>query len=333
METKLRPVRIGGVLIDPPVVLAPMAGITTHPFRLLCKREGCGLVVTEVLSSNALVRDNPHTPEYLAFSEEERPLAMQLSGSDPAIMAEAARRLQQAGADLVDINAGCAVPKFVKVGAGCALMRRPRLLSAIIETVAGAVSIPVTVKIRKGWSDSEANAVAMTRLAEGAGASAVTVHGRTGLQQYHGVCDWDTLRQCKEAVRIPVLGSGDVRSPADAERMFRSTGVDAVMIGRAALGNPWVFSRVIAWLKEGKVLPPPTVEQRAVTLLLHARLLTETKPERLAICDIRKHVGWYMKGLPRASELREKTNRVTTYQELESLIRHFVTQVYARCGK
>ena len=260
---------IGGLVLANPVILAPMAGVTDLPFRLLCKESGCGLVVSEMISDNALLFDNDRTLEMLRMEPAERPVAMQIFGSNPELMAQAAQKVEAAGADIIDINMGCPAPKIVKNGEGSALMRKPELAQRILRAVVAAVQVPVTVKIRKGWSEQEVNAVELALLAEEAGVAAVAVHGRTREQFYEGKADWQIIREVKEALSIPVIGNGDIWSPADAARMLEQTGCDGIMVGRGCQGNPWLFRDILAYLQTGVVPPAPSLEERRRFILRH----------------------------------------------------------------
>ncbi|OPX24292.1 MAG: tRNA dihydrouridine synthase DusB [Candidatus Latescibacteria bacterium 4484_107] len=253
---------IGNVSLSGPVVLAPLAGVTDHSFRLLCREMGASLVYTEMVSADGLVRKNPGTGRLIHFGESERPIGVQLFGSDLAIMARGAEQLAERGFDLIDLNFGCPVKKVVKRNAGSALMRDPERLARITEAVVGAVDLPVTVKIRSGWSEEAINAVQVARLVQEAGAKAITVHARTRKMGFSGQADWEVIAEVKAAVSIPVIGNGDVRTPEDARRMFDDTGCDLVMIGRGALGNPWIFRRTVVFLRTGAHLPEPNLRER-----------------------------------------------------------------------
>lgn len=311
---------IGGVRVPSPVVAAPMAGVSDRAFRLLAREAGCGLAFTEMISDRALLYGSPRTLAMLDRRGEEGLLAVQLFGSDPASMAAAAVLAQSRGADIIDINMGCPAPQIVAAGAGAALMKNPELAAAIVARVAESVRVPVTVKMRKGWDAGSASAVELARLVEAAGAAAVTVHGRTREQFYGGAADWGIIRRVKEAVSIPVIGNGDVRSPQDAKRMMEETGCDGVMIGRASLGNPWIFSRTLHYLATGEVPPEPTWEERILTALRHFELLLEIKGERLGLLEMRKHAAWYLKGAPSAARWREKVHRAATAEELKKIL-------------
>lgn len=305
--------RIGHIELANPVILAPMAGVTDLPFRLLAKEMGCGLVYSEMVSDKGLIYDNTHTKKLLAIDARERPVALQIFGSEPESMAKAARIVATAGADIIDINMGCPTPKIVKNGEGSALMRNPvlagRIIAAVIEAASG---MPVTVKFRKGWDETSVNAVQIARIAEQAGAAAVSVHGRTREQFYSGQADWSIIRDVKQAVAIPVIGNGDIRTPQDAERMLTETGCDGIMIGRGAQGNPWIFRQIAHYLATGQTLPLPALGERIDMLLRHLDMLVGHKGEYTGIREMRSHAAWYTKGLPSSAELRLKFNQAAT---------------------
>lgn len=311
---------IGNVKLDNPYILAPMAGVTDLPFRLLCKEQGAGLLCMEMISAKALIYGNRNTKQLLEIHPEEYPVSLQLFGSDPEIMSEAAKRIEDRPFQILDINMGCPVPKVVKNGEGSALMNNPGLVRRIVEKVSRAIQKPVTVKIRKGFDDQHVNAVEIARIAEDAGASAVAVHGRTREQYYSGRADWDIIRQVKEAVSIPVIGNGDVVSGASALAMMEETGCDGVMIGRGAQGNPWIFSDLLEYECTGKLRPRPGADEIREMMLRHARLQIRYKGDYLGIREMRKHVSWYTKGLPGSARLREAINQVESYEELEQLL-------------
>lgn len=315
--------QIGTVKLANPVILAPMAGVTDLPFRLLVKEMGCGLVYTEMVSDKGLIYQNEHTLEMLKIDERERPVALQIFGSEPDPMAKAAKIVEKAGADIIDINMGCPTLKIVKNGEGSALMRTPELAYSIIAYVVEAVNIPVTVKIRKGWDDSSVNAVEMAMLAEKAGAAAVSVHGRTREQFYSGEADWSIIKAVKENVAIPVNGNGDVRTPEDAVRLRSETGCDGIMIGRAAQGNPWLFRQVTHYLSTGKLLPGPTMAERFEMTLRHLEMLVAYKGEHIGIREMRRHAAWYTKGLPHSAELRLRFNQAETREDFTAILNEF----------
>ncbi len=315
--------QIGSIKLVNPVILAPMAGVTDLPFRLLAKEMECGLVYSEMVSDKGLLYKNCHTLDMLQIDERERPVAMQIFGSEPSSMAKAAQFVEQAGTDIIDINMGCPTPKIIKNGSGSALMCQPDLAYRIMVSVVEAVQVPVTVKIRKGWSNASINAVEMAKLAERAGIAAIAVHGRTREQFYSGEADWEIIRQVKESVGIPVIGNGDIRTPYDAEKMLSETGCDGLMIGRGAQGNPWIFRQISQYLASGKILRPPTVEERLAVMLRHLDMLIEYKGEYLGIREMRRHGAWYTKGLHHSAELRLKFNQAVTKADFISVLDEF----------
>lgn len=312
--------KIGNVEIEHNIALAPMAGVTDLPFRLLCKEQGCGLMCTEMVSAKAMLYKNKNTGPLLETRPEERPIAVQIFGSDPEIMSEMASRLEEGPYDIIDINMGCPVPKVVNNGEGSALMKNPKLVEAILTAMVKKLKKPVTVKFRKGFNDELVNAVEIARIAESCGVSAVAVHGRTREQYYSGKADWDIIRQVKEAVKIPVFGNGDVFTPQDAKRMLCETGCDGVMIARGAKGNPWIFKQINHYLETGEVLPPPSREELKEMILRHGRLQTEFRGEKTAMREMRKHVAWYTAGYPNSAALRNDINLVESLSELVNLI-------------
>jgi len=286
-----------------------MAGVTDRAFRILAREHGCGLVYTEMISDQALLHGNPKTNILLDCRDEHGPISIQLFGSNVEYMARAAEIVAGRGADIIDINMGCPTPKIVKNGEGAALMRTPALAASIVTAVAARVTCPVTVKIRKGWDESSVNAVEFARLMVEAGAAAVAVHGRTRSQFYSGEADWDIIKQVREALEVPVIGNGDVGSPEDAARMINETGCQAVMIGRASMGNPWIFSRTAQYLASGEILPGPTLKMRRETAIRHYELLARIKGEHIANREMRKHLAWYTRGLRGAARLRGCINQ------------------------
>ncbi|CCY83846.1 tRNA-dihydrouridine synthase [Clostridium sp. CAG:149] len=312
--------KIGNVELDSPVALAPMAGVTDLPFRILCREQGCGLMCTEMVSAKALLYKNRNTKPLLETKPEERPVAVQLFGSDPEIMSEMALMLEEGPYDIIDINMGCPVPKIVNNGEGSALMKNPKLAGEILSAMTRKLKKPVTVKFRKGFNDESVNAVEFAKMAEQSGAAAVAVHGRTREQFYSGKADWDIIRQVKEAVSIPVIGNGDIFTPQDAGRMMEETGCDGVMVARGAKGNPWIFSRIDHYLKTGEVLPKQGPEEVKQMILRHAELLVAFKGEYTAMREMRKHVSWYTAGYPHSAALRNEINLVETMEELTELV-------------
>ncbi|MCI5620211.1 MAG: tRNA dihydrouridine synthase DusB [Lachnospiraceae bacterium] len=316
--------KIGTVVLENNLILAPMAGVTDRPFRVLCKEQGAGLICMEMVSAKGILYNNKNTEQLLSIDEREHPVSLQLFGSDPEIMSQMAKRIEDRSFDILDINMGCPVPKIVNNGDGSALMKNPLLAGQIIEKTVRAISKPVTVKIRKGFDDAHVNAVEMAHIAEESGAAAVAVHGRTREQYYAGKADWDIIRQVKQAVKIPVIGNGDIFTPEDAIAMQQQTGCDGLMIARGAQGNPWIFSRINHYLETGELLDKPPVEEMTRMILRHARMQIEFKGELAGMREMRKHAAWYTGGYQHASKLRSQINEVTTYGELEELLQQFV---------
>lgn len=321
---------IGPHRIDPPLVLAPMSGVTNLPFRLLCKEQGAGLVCTEFVSANGLSYGNRKTKQRLRFDDRERPVSAQVFGSQVGPLVEAARQVEEAGADLLDLNLGCTAPKVLRARAGAWLLREPEQVSTLVTALGRAVSIPVTVKIRLGWSSEQINAVEIARRCEDCGAAAIAVHGRTATQGYRGRANWDLIGEVQQAVRIPVIGNGDVREPADAERMLRQTGCAGVMIGRGARGNPWVFRRTAEYLRTGQLLPPPTPRERLALARRHGELLCAYKGTYLGALEMRQHLNWYLRGLPHAAAWRQRLNQARTWAEIEDLLEAYANAL--ECG-
>ena len=316
----MKKLKIGNVVLENPYILAPMAGVTDLPFRLLCREQGAGLLCMEMVSAKAIQYNNKNTKALLEIHPEEPPVSLQLFGSDPKVISEIAKQIEELPFAILDINMGCPVPKIVRNGEGSALMKNPKLVYEIVSKTAKAIQKPVTVKIRKGFDDSCINAVEIAKIIEDAGAAAVAVHGRTREQYYSGKADWDIIRQVKEAVKIPVIGNGDVTSGESAIAMQEQTGCDGVMIGRGAQGNPWIFSNLLEYERTGKMPERPDKEELKKMILRHAKLQLEYKGEYLGIREMRKHVSWYTTGLPNSAKLRGEINAVESYQELESLL-------------
>lgn len=312
--------RIGNIELKNPYILAPMAGVTDLPFRLLCHEQGAGLLCMEMVSAKALQYKNKNTNALLAIHPDEYPVSLQLFGSEPEVMREAAKQIEELPFQILDINMGCPVPKVVKNGEGSALMKNPKLVYSIVNEVVKGIQKPVTVKIRKGFDDNQINAAEIAHIIETAGASAVAVHGRTREQYYSGKADWSIIRHVKEAVHIPVIGNGDVTSAVSARQMMEETGCDAVMIGRAAQGNPWIFRELNAYAEMGVIPARPSKQEILDMMLKHARLLTEYKSEYLGIREMRKHVAWYTKGLEDSARLRDEINQTETYEALKTLL-------------
>lgn len=312
--------KIGTVTLDNNIILAPMAGVTDLPFRLLCKEQGVGMTCTEMVSAKAISFHNKNTEALLETAQQERPVSLQLFGSDPDIISEMAAYIEDRPFDILDINMGCPVPKVAGNGEGSALMRNPGLVAKIVEKTARATKKPVTVKIRKGFTQQEINAVEIAKIAEASGAAAVAVHGRTREQYYSGQADWDIIRQVKEAVRIPVIGNGDIDSAKKAKQMLEETGCDAVMIGRAVRGNPWLFREIRSYLEDGTLPERPSKDEVRAMMLRHARMQIEYKGEYIGIREMRKHISWYTAGYPGSAKLRGEINLVDSYEELERLL-------------
>jgi len=316
--------KIGNVELSNRIFLAPMAGVTDMPFRILCKEQGCGLVYTEMVSAKGMHYQDEKSTKLTLLDDREKPGAVQIFGSEPDIMAEVAEKLNASDASIIDINMGCPAPKITKNGEGSALMKRPELVEKIIKAVVRASAKPVTVKIRKGWDETCVNAVEIAKIAEASGASAVTVHGRTREQYYSGKADWNIIRQVKEAVSIPVIGNGDVVGPREAKRLFEETGCDAIMIGRGAQGNPWIFRSVIKYLDEGVLIDGPTAQEKIDTIIRHMNMMIEHKGERTGILEMRSHIAWYIKGMRDASYTKQKIFKMTDKDEILNLLQDFL---------
>lgn len=312
--------RIGNTVLENNVILAPMAGVTDLPFRVLCREQGAGCVVTEMVSAKAVLYNNKNTRELLQIDPAERPAAVQLFGSEPDIMAEIAARLEEGPYDYIDVNMGCPVPKIVNNGEGSALMKNPERAKEVLTAMVKAVKKPVTVKFRKGFNDLSVNAVEFAKMAESCGVAAVAVHGRTREQYYSGKADWDIIRQVKEAVRIPVIGNGDIFTPEDAGRMLKETGCDGIMVARGAKGNPWLFGRINHYLDTGEVLPGPSMAEIKAMILRHSRMLVQFKGEGVAMREMRGHMAWYTKGMPHSATLRNEINQVETLEGFVELL-------------
>lgn len=311
---------IGNVKLDNPYILAPMAGVTDLPFRLLCKEQGAGLLCMEMVSAKAIQYKNKNTQELLRIHPEELPVSLQLFGSEPEVISEMAKQIEELPFSILDINMGCPMLKIVRNGEGSALMKNPKLVEQIVTKTVKAIQKPVTVKIRKGFDDGCINAVEIAKIVEASGAAAIAVHGRTREEYYSGQADWDIIRQVKEAVSIPVIGNGDVTSPEKAKEMQEQTHCDGIMIGRAARGNPWIFSQLLAYDRTRQWKPRPTWEELRTTMLRHAKLQIEWKGDYSGIREMRKHISWYTTGLPHASELRNRINMVESYEQLVNIL-------------
>lgn len=320
----IKTLQIGNVKLENNLVLGPMAGVTDLPFRLLCKEQGAGLLCMEMVSAKGILYNNKNTEQLLTIAEEEHPVSLQLFGSDPDIMSEMAKRIEERPFDILDINMGCPVPKVVNNGDGSALMKNPVLAGKVIEKTVHAIKKPVTVKIRKGFDDAHVNAVEMAKIAEESGAAAIAVHGRTREQYYSGKADWEIIRQVKEAVKIPVIGNGDILTAEDAIRMKEETGCDGFMIARGAQGNPWIFKQILHYFETGEHLPKPSAEEMVDMILRHASMQLEFKGEYTGIREIRKHAAWYTSGYKHAAKLRSAINEVESFEELKELFDCFL---------
>lgn len=316
----IKPLKIGSVTLPNNLILAPMAGVTDLPFRLLCKEQGAGLLCMEMVSAKAILYKNRNTESLLEIDPRENPVSLQLFGSNPEIISKIAHQIEDKPFDILDLNMGCPVPKIVNNGEGSALMKNPKLAGEIIRQTVKAIDKPVTVKIRKGFDDEHINAVEMAKIAEDAGAAAVAVHGRTREQFYSGRADWDIIRQVKEAVSIPVIGNGDLLTAEDVIAMEAQTGCDGFMIARGAQGNPWIFRRILHYFETGEHLAKPTLEEVTQMILRHARMMLEFKGEYIGIREIRKHAAWYTAGYPNSARLRVAINNVESFEALEELL-------------
>lgn len=315
----MKTLQIGNVTLENNLILAPMAGVTDLPFRVLCKEQGAGLICMEMVSAKAILYKNRNTEELLTIDAKEHPVSLQLFGSDPEIMSEMAKQIEERPFDILDINMGCPVPKVVNNGDGSALMKNPLLAGKIIEKTVRAIQKPVTVKIRKGFDESHINAVEIAHIAEESGAAAIAVHGRTREQYYSGKADWEIIRQVKEAVKIPVIGNGDLQTGEDVLCMQKQTGCDGFMIARGAQGNPWIFKQILHYLETGEELPKPSMEEMVEMMLRHARMLIAYKGDYTGVREMRKHATWYTGGYRNSARLRARINEVESYEELQAL--------------
>ena len=315
---------IGNVSLDNRVFLSPMAGVTDLPFRTICKEKGCGMLYTEMINAKALCYDDENTKKMLRMDKDEHPVAVQIFGSDPEFMGKAAIIMNQYPNEILDINMGCPAPKVVKNGDGSALLKNPELAAKVLKAVVGNSEKPVTLKIRKGWDDTCINAVEIAKIAEDCGISAIAIHGRTREQYYSGKADWDIIRQVKENVSIPVIGNGDVFEVEDAINMLNQTNCDAIMIGRGAQGNPWIFKRINHYMQTGEILPEPTLEEKINTAKKHLKLAVEEHGEYVAVREMRKHIAWYLKGLRNSARVRDEINKIESYEEVVNKLESYM---------
>jgi len=315
---------IGNVKIEGKLILGPMAGVTDLPFRILCKEQGADLIYTEMVSAKGIQFNNKNSESLLCVKEEERPVALQLFGADAYILSETAKRIEHRNFDILDINMGCPVPKVVNNGEGSGLMKDPKLVGEIVHAISTAIKKPLTVKIRKGFTEATVNAVEIAKIAEANGAAAIAVHGRTREQYYSGKADWTVIKAVKEAVTIPVIGNGDVFTPEDAVRLIEETGCDGIMIARGARGNPWIFSQVKEYLKTGIKLEKPSAKEAVHMMLRHAQMAIEYKGEYTSMREMRKHVAWYTTGYPMAAKLRNRVNEISDFNSLQELLLEYL---------
>ncbi|EGT3681150.1 tRNA dihydrouridine synthase DusB [Clostridioides difficile] len=316
--------KIGNLELKNKVFLSPMAGVTDLPFRLICKEQGCGLLYTEMINGKALCYDDENTKKMLKIEEEEHPVAVQIFGSEPEFMGRAAEIMNDYSNEILDINMGCPAPKVVKNGDGSALMKNPKLAEEVLRAVVKNSKKPVTLKIRKGWDDNSVNAVEIAKIAEDCGISALAIHGRTREQFYSGKADWDIIAEIKKNLSIPVIGNGDVFTIEDSINMLDKTGCDAIMIGRGAQGNPWIFKRINHYMNTGEILPEPTLNEKISTAIKHLKLAVEEHGEYVAVREMRKHIAWYLKGLRNSAKLRDEINKIEDYQEVVSKLEYYM---------
>ena len=309
-------IKIGNVELKNKVFLSPMAGVTDLPFRLICKEQNCGMLYTEMINAKALCYDDENTKKMLRIEEEEHPIAVQIFGSEPEYMGRATEIMNEYPNEILDINMGCPAPKVIRNGDGSALMKNPKLAEEVLKAVVKKSKKPVTLKIRKGWDDNTVNAVEIAKIAEACGISALAIHGRTREQYYSGKADWDIITEIKENISIPVIGNGDVFTIQDAINMLDKTNCDAIMIGRGAQGNPWIFKRINHYMQTGEILPEPTLDEKINTAIKHLGLAVEEHGEYIAVREMRKHVAWYLKGLKNSARVRDEINKIENYEEV-----------------
>lgn len=312
--------QIGSVVLQNNLILAPMAGVSDLPFRLLCRKQGAGLVCMEMVSAKAILYGNKNTEGLLEIDPEELPVSLQLFGSDPDIISEMAKRIEERPFAILDLNMGCPVPKIVNNGEGSALLKEPKLVEKILTKTVHAIKKPVTVKIRKGFDGEHVNAVEIAKIAEGCGVAAVAVHGRTREQYYSGQADWEIIAKVKQAVSIPVIGNGDVVDGPSAKALLTQTGCDGIMVGRAAQGNPWIFREIECYLRTGEVRKRPTGKEVYDTILSHAEMELAHKGEYTAVREMRKHISWYTAGYPNSAALRRRINAMESFEELKEAL-------------
>lgn len=313
--------KIGNTKLENNVFLAPMAGVTDQVFRVLCREMGCGLVYSEMVSAKGMQHNNRNTKKLLEIAETEKPVAVQIFGSDPVVMGKMAERLDEdKDIAVLDINMGCPAPKIVRNGEGSALLQNPDLIGEIVKAVSSSTSKPVTVKMRKSFDGVENSCIKAAIKAAENGAAAVAIHGRTRGQYYSGKADWDIIKEVKRNIDIPLIGNGDIVSPESAKAMLDYTGCDAIMIGRAAEGNPWIFKRVIAYLERGEMLPEPSATEKLALARRHLDMLVDFKGERTGVCEMRKHLGWYIKGMPHCGEMRVVINMADSKEKMHEVI-------------
>lgn len=325
-------IQIGNVTVEGNLFLGPMAGVTDLPFRILCKEQGADFIYTEMVSAKGIMYNNKNTEILLQVEEQERPVALQLFGSDPKIMSEMAKKIEHRNFDVVDINMGCPVPKVVNNGEGSALMKQPKLVGEIVSAMTKILEKPVTVKIRKGFGNEDCNAVEIAKIVEDNGGAAVAVHGRTREQYYSGKADWSVIKQVKEAVSIPVIGNGDIFTPQDAKQMLDETGCDGIMLARGVRGNPWLFKQIKTYLATGELLPKPSIEEVIETMLRHARMQIEFKGDYIGMREMRKHVAWYTTGYPQSAKLRGQINEMESVEDLEKLLYQYADSISKQEG-